>query len=232
MDYNDEFDENINGVNAGENSAAGTDGETAIEINESGRMLDDLKKVQFPVMFAVTFVDGQGKTLKTEELLSGESATAPADPTRDGYTFKGWDKEFSNVTEDMTVTALWEKKADPAPAPTAATVTVNSKTVSAKTLEAAYAKSGVSVDSVATVVLGENVKKISKGSFKNFKNAKTLEVKTRKLTKASVKGSLKGSKVKTVKVKVGKKKTNKKYVKKYKNFFTKKNCGKKVTVKR
>ncbi len=39
-------------------------------------------------------------------------------------------------------------------------------------------------------------------------------------------------KVNTVKVKVGKKKENKKYVKKYKKIFTKKNCGKKVTVKR
>ena len=46
-----------------------------------------------------------------------------------------------------------------------------------------------------------------------------------------VKGSLKGSKVKTVQVKVGSKKLNKKYVKKYKKIFTKKICGKKVKVK-
>lgn len=59
---------------------------------------------------------------------------------------------------------------------------------------------------------------------------KTLTVKTKDLTKASVKGSLKGSKVKTVKVRVGKKKTNKKYIRKYKKIFTKKNCGKKVRV--
>ena len=48
---------------------------------------------------------------------------------------------------------------------------------------------------------------------------------TEKLTKAGVKGSLKGSFVKTVKVKKSK-------IKKYKKFFKKKNCGKKVTVKK
>ena len=51
------------------------------------------------------------------------------------------------------------------------------------------------------------------------------------LEKASVKGSLKGSKVKTVQVKVGKEAVNKKYVKKYKKIFTRKNAGKKVKVK-
>ena len=55
---------------------------------------------------------------------------------------------------------------------------------------------------------------------------KTLQIKkTTKLTKAGVKASLKGSFVKTVKVKKSK-------IKKYKKFFKKKNCGKKVKVKK
>ena len=62
--------------------------------------------------------------------------------------------------------------------------------------------------------------------------AKRIIVKTKYLTKKSVKGSLKKSKVKVIKVKVGKKKVNKKYVKKYKKIFKKKNCGKKVSVKK
>ena len=65
----------------------------------------------------------------------------------------------------------------------------------------------------STVVLGKNVRKISKGAFKNFKKATTLVVKTKKLKKLTVMGSLKGSKVK---VKIGKKKTNKRY----KTIFT------------
>ena len=56
-------------------------------------------------------------------------------------------------------------------------------------------------------------------------------MKTRLLTKASVKGALKGSQIKTIKVKVGNKKLNKKYAAKYKKFFTKKNAGGKAAVK-
>ena len=67
-------------------------------------------------------------------------------------------------------------------------------------------------------------------AFKGSK-AKTLIIKTTKLKKSTVKGSLKGSKVKTVKVKVGSSKQNKKYVKAYKKIFTKGIAGKKVTVK-
>ena len=58
--------------------------------------------------FVVTFVDGQGKTLKTETVEKGKAATAPSDPTREGYTFDGWDKSFDNVTSDLTVTAKWK----------------------------------------------------------------------------------------------------------------------------
>lgn len=75
-----------------------------------------------------------------------------------------------------------------------------------------------------------NVTGINSDAFRGTK-VKTLTVRTKLLTKSSVRGSLKGSKVKTVKVKVGKKKENKKYVKKYKKFFTKKNAGRKAKVK-
>lgn len=84
---------------------------------------------------------------------------------------------------------------------------------------------------IRKVTLGANVTSIAKNAFKGSKATK-LVVKTKDLTKKSVKGSLKGSKIKTVQVKVGKKSENKKYVKKYKKYFTKKNAGKKVTVKR
>jgi uncharacterized repeat protein (TIGR02543 family) len=64
-----------------------------------------------PITYTVTFADGQGKTLKTEKVESGKAATAPADPKRSGYTFAGWDKDFSKVTRDLTVTAKWKKNA-------------------------------------------------------------------------------------------------------------------------
>lgn len=62
-----------------------------------------------PVYYTVTFSDGLGKTLKTQKVERGHAATAPAKPSRSGYTFTGWDKSFSNVTQNMTVTAQWKK---------------------------------------------------------------------------------------------------------------------------
>lgn len=74
------------------------------------------------------------------------------------------------------------------------------------------------------------VTSIREGAFSSNKT-KTVTIRTMNLKKAEVRGSLSGSKVKTIKVKVGNKKQNKKFVKKYKKMFTKKNCGKKVKVK-
>jgi len=61
--------------------------------------------------YTITFVDWDGTVLKSEQVEEGQSATAPAEPTREGYTFIGWDKEFSNVSADLTVTALYEQNA-------------------------------------------------------------------------------------------------------------------------
>ena len=70
---------------------------------------------------------------------------------------------------------------------------------------------------------------IGAGAFKNSKVTK-LTLKTKKLKKKTVKGSLNGSKIKKIRISVGSKKNNKIYIRKYKKFFTKKNCGRKVKV--
>ena len=61
-----------------------------------------------PEMHTVTFKDWDGTVLKTQEVQHGGDAEAPADPTRVGYTFTGWDKAFTNVTADLVVTAQYE----------------------------------------------------------------------------------------------------------------------------
>ena len=61
-----------------------------------------------PEMHTVTFKDWDGTVLKTQEVQYGGDAEAPADPTRTGYTFTGWDKAFTNVTADLVVTAQYE----------------------------------------------------------------------------------------------------------------------------
>jgi uncharacterized repeat protein (TIGR02543 family) len=58
--------------------------------------------------YTVTFVDHDSTQLRQETVEHGSAATAPAAPTRTGYTFTGWDKTFDSVTEDMTVMALYE----------------------------------------------------------------------------------------------------------------------------
>lgn len=62
------------------------------------------------VNYTVTFVDYDGTVLKTQTVVEGSSATAPSDPTRDGYIFVGWDRSFVNVTSNLTVTALYEQQ--------------------------------------------------------------------------------------------------------------------------
>lgn len=82
------------------------------------------------------------------------------------------------------------------------------------------------------ITLGKNIKSLAPGAFRGSK-VKTITIKSKKLTKKSVKNSLKGCKAKkvTIRIKVGNKKLNKKYVAKYKKIFSKKNVGKKVVLK-
>ena len=95
------------------------------------------------------------------------------------------------------------------------------------------AKSAKSITVPATLNIDGKKFKVTQIKAKALKGSKAtkLTVKTKYLTKKSVKGSLKGSKIRTVKVSVGKKSVNKKYVKKYKKIFTKRNAGRKVSVK-
>lgn len=58
--------------------------------------------------YTVTFKDWDETVLKTESVDYGGAATAPEDPTREGYTFSGWDTDFSNIITDLTVTAQYQ----------------------------------------------------------------------------------------------------------------------------
>jgi len=59
------------------------------------------------ITYIVTFADWDGTVLTTQPVTSGSAAAAPADPTRAGYIFSGWDVSFVNVTSTITVTAVY-----------------------------------------------------------------------------------------------------------------------------
>ena len=67
-------------------------------------------KVYAKWWYKVTFVDWNWSWLKVEPVEAWGSATAPEVPERDWYEFSGWDTDFSNVTTDITVTALYKTK--------------------------------------------------------------------------------------------------------------------------
>lgn len=66
-----------------------------------------------PEYVTVTFLDWNGKIIQVNQVQKGKTPTAPMGlerPTENGiqYTFKGWDKDFSEPQENLTVTAVYE----------------------------------------------------------------------------------------------------------------------------
>ena len=126
---------------------AGTDGTTQTT-EPSGTEPTDPNPTDPQVKtFTVTFKDHDGTVLKTETVEEGKAATAPADPTREGYTFEGWDKAFDKVTANMEVTATYKavetKPTDPKPTdPPVKTYTVTFKDHDGKVLKTQKVEEG------------------------------------------------------------------------------------------
>ena len=73
---------------------------------------EDFKEIRaIDADYVVTFFDWDNTVLARVAVAAGEAATAPADPVREGYTFIGWDKDFSFVNSNLDVYAQYQMDA-------------------------------------------------------------------------------------------------------------------------
>ena len=107
-------------------AALATAFDTSAKISADTTLYVKVKAVQ---KFTVTFDSDGGSAVAAVTVKSGEKAAKPADPAKDGYTFKCWllgDAEYSfdaPVTGDITLKAKWEaNKTEPEPTPVEPTV--------------------------------------------------------------------------------------------------------------
>ncbi len=59
--------------------------------------------------YTVRFLDYDGTVLNTQTVAPGEDAIVPLEPTREGYTFTGWQPAVTAVTKDIDAYAQYEK---------------------------------------------------------------------------------------------------------------------------
>lgn len=58
--------------------------------------------------YTVTFMDGENVLATFTNVPHGSAVTAPEVPEKDGKTFSKWDKDFSKVTSDLTINAVYD----------------------------------------------------------------------------------------------------------------------------
>lgn len=81
---------------------------------QSNKTYTAVWKSNNPQKYTITF-DANGGTFedgsmtKTQTLEEGSRPSEPKSPTKNGYTFVGWDSEISLVTGNKTYKAVWEK---------------------------------------------------------------------------------------------------------------------------
>ena len=87
--------------------------EVTSSVEESSRVEESSSESSIATYYHVKFVNYDDSLLYEVDVLEGNAATYVGEtPTREGtdtvtYTFKGWDKDYSSVTSDLTVVATY-----------------------------------------------------------------------------------------------------------------------------
>lgn len=78
--------------------------------NEFTNVVKDLeiKPIYNKKSYTVKFYDNFGNLIDEQTVPHGENATEPENVNKEGYTFIGWDKKFTNVVENLIVTGKFE----------------------------------------------------------------------------------------------------------------------------
>ncbi len=61
------------------------------------------------MFYTVRFLDRDGKEVKSQTLCAGESAAPPEMPALSGYTFMGWDEDYTLISADLTIRPIYLK---------------------------------------------------------------------------------------------------------------------------
>ena len=76
--------------------------------NSSGKILKEYSDSFITGQrYTVKFVDWDNSLLKQEIVREREAATPPGDPVREGYTFTGWDKSYTDIRNNTTIKATY-----------------------------------------------------------------------------------------------------------------------------
>ncbi|WP_305297549.1 hypothetical protein [Parvibacter caecicola] len=86
----------------------GANGSSSSNQATSYRVVFKVSKSSYlkPISSGGGFIMYSSNTLSTQIVKSGGSATAPTVELNTGYYLKGWDRSFSNVRSNMTITAI------------------------------------------------------------------------------------------------------------------------------
>ena len=144
--------------------------------------------------YTITFDTDGGTAIDAITQDYGTAVTAPANPTREGYTFVGWDKEIPAAmpAENVTVKALWEEIPE-----TASVIRLAGDTrydTAIKAADELKAKLGVGKFSAIIVTTGEEFADALAGSYLAAqKNAPILLVRNRDREMNQVKDYIKAN---------------------------------------